>query len=158
MQTDRIDRAEKVISAPARTIFKALTDRHAVAVWLPPDGSTGEISQFDACPGGPFRITLHFPNKSTPGKTTKNSDTVNGHFLRVEPDGLVEQAIEFDSMDPAFAGTMRMLWSLEPRSETSTLVKVEAHDVPSGIDPGDHAKGLSSSLENLARWCEGGNF
>jgi uncharacterized protein YndB with AHSA1/START domain len=129
-----------------------------VIEWLPPNGSTGEIGQFDVRPGGQFQMTLHFTNADTPGKTTRNSDTVNGHFLRVEPDRLVEQAIEFDSKDPAFAGTMRMLWSLEPRNENSTLVTVEAHDVPSGIDPGDHAKGLSSSLENLARWCEGGRF
>lgn len=153
MGTDRIDSAEKVISAPARAIFEALTRRDAVAEWLPPKGSTGEIDQFEARPGGLFQMTLHFSDASAAGKTTKNSDTVKGHFVRLKPNRLVDQAIDFESNDPAFAGTMRMIWSLEPESESSTLVRVEAHDVPVGIPPSDHAMGLRSSLENLARWC-----
>lgn len=154
MGADRIDSAVRVISAPAATIFEALTKRDVVAEWLPPNGSTAKIGRFEARPGGQFQMTLHFSDTNVPGKTTKNSDTVKGHFVRVEPDRLVDQAIEFESDDAAFAGTMRMLWSLDPESENSTVVRVEAHAVPPGIDPSDHAKGLSSSLENLARWCE----
>ena len=150
--SDRVDSAEKMISAPAHRIFAALIERSAVAHWLPPAGATAEIEAFDARPGGPFRMTLHFSGNVT-GKSAKSSDVVNGHFVRVEPDRLVDQAIQFESEDPAFSGTMRMLWSLEPAGNTATKVRVEAHNVPRGIDPADHAKGLKSSLDNLAKWC-----
>ena len=155
MTTERVDAAEKVISASPNEIFRALTQCAAVAEWLPPDGSTGKIGRFEARPGGPFQMTLYFSDADgVPGKTTKNTDTINGHFVRVKPDELIDQAIEFDSDDPSFSGTMRMLWSIERASDTATIVRVEAHNVPSGIDPADHAKGLRSSLEKLARWCE----
>jgi len=154
VMTERVDRAEKVIAASAATIFHALTNRDSVAQWLPPDGATGEIHEFEARPGGPFRMTLHFnTGRTSEGKTTADSDTVNGRFVRLVPDSLVDQAVEFESDDPAFAGTMRMLWSLEPQGEASTLVRVEAHDVPRGIGRADHMEGLRSSLNNLEQWC-----
>lgn len=97
-------------------------------------------------------MTLHFSEESgATGKTTKSSYMVKRHFVRVNRHSLIDQAIEFESGDPAFSGTKRMLWSLEPENDRSTLVRVEAHNAPSGI-PADRAKGLHSPLENLARW------
>jgi hypothetical protein len=65
----------------------------------------------------------------------------------------VVQAVEFRSDDPAFAGTMTGTWSVTP-VEGGTLVELRADDVPSGISAEDHAAGLASSLENLARYLE----
>ena len=56
--------------------------------------------------------------------------------------------------DPAFAGTMRMVWDLEP-ANGGTRVIFLAEDVPPGISKEDHDSGLRSSLENLARYVEG---
>ena len=40
----RTDTAIRVISAPPDRVYAALTDPDALAVWLPPDGMTGDES------------------------------------------------------------------------------------------------------------------
>jgi hypothetical protein len=49
---------------------------------------------------------------------------------------------------------MVMNWLLRPVPE-GTEITIRAENVPSGISAEDHAEGLSSSLENLARFLEG---
>ena len=63
------------------------------------------------------------------------------------------QAVDFESDDPALAGTMTMTWSVSD-VEGGTLVDVRADDVPTGISAEDHAAGLASSLANLAAYVE----
>jgi hypothetical protein len=46
-----------------------------------------------------------------------------------------------------------MTWSVA-RANGGTEVELRADDVPSGITAEDHAAGLASSLENLARYLE----
>jgi hypothetical protein len=66
--------------------------------------------------------------------------------------GRIEQAVVFDSEDPAFAGTM-ITWTFKAIPE-GTEVTVRCENVPEGIRPEDHAKGLGSTLENLAAFAE----
>jgi len=75
-------------------------------------------------------------------------------IIALDPPERVVWSVEFPSDDPAFAGTMFMKWTLEAAPE-ATDVTVRATDVPSGIDPDDHAAGLASSLANLAALFEG---
>ena len=63
------------------------------------------------------------------------------------------QAVDFESDDPAFAGTMTMTWTLTADAG-GTRVDITAADVPSGISAEDHAAGLASSLANLALHLE----
>ncbi|MEJ6785698.1 hypothetical protein [Aminobacter sp. Piv2-1] len=51
--------------------------------------------------------------------------------------------MQFESDDPAFAGTMRIVTTLEP-VEGGTRVTVSCQDVPSGIGEDDHLKGIAS--------------
>jgi hypothetical protein len=69
-------------------------------------------------------------------------------------DDRVVQAVDFVSDDPAFAGTMTMTWSVRAVPD-GTVVEFVADDVPSGITAADHAAGMGSSLEQLARYVEG---
>lgn len=121
-----------------------------VVEWLPPRGARGIMDAFDPRPGGAFCMTLTFDDPSLPrGKTTRSADVVKGRFVSVKTNRSVTQAFEFDSADPAFAGTMTMRWTLEPQIE-GTMVTVTAEGVPLGIRPEDHEAGLASSLSNLA--------
>ena len=61
--------------------------------------------------------------------------------------------MDFVSDDPAFTGTMTMTWAVRA-VRGGTGVELIADDVPDGISADDHAAGLSSSLENLARYVE----
>lgn len=152
----RIDRASRRISAPAERIYQALTDRDAVQSWLPPAGAHGVIEAFDPRPGGAFRMTLVFETPGDTGrrKSSANTDVVDGVFLRLIPDVLVEQRFTFQSDDPAFVGAMVMTWTLTAVAG-ATQVDITAEGVPPGIRPEDHQQGMASSLENLARHVGG---
>ena len=69
------------------------------------------------------------------------------------PNDRVVQAVDFESDDPAFAGTMTMTWAVQA-SDHGTLVEFIADDVPVGISAEDHAAGMTSSLEQLAGYLE----
>lgn len=147
----RRDTASRFIQASPSTIYDAFVTREAVAQWLPPDGATMEIQVFEPCAGGRFQMTLTFA--VVPGKSTANTDVVLGRFVELEPRQRIVQAFEFDSPDPAFAGTMTMRWELEAAAG-GTAVTVVAENVPPGISPADHEVGMNSSLANLARYVE----
>jgi hypothetical protein len=63
------------------------------------------------------------------------------------------QEVDFESDDPAYAGTMTMTWTLTPAAD-GTLVEIRADDVPAGISQADHAAGMASSLDHLAGYLE----
>ncbi len=46
---------------------------------------------------------------------------------------------------------MTMIWTLTP-IEAGTEVRIVAENVPEGVSEADHAQGLPSSLDNLARF------
>lgn len=150
----RTDTASRVIAAPPERVFAALVDPDALAAWLPPDGMRGRFEQFDARPGGFYRMVLTYAD-ATParGKTTADSDVVDARFVDIVPGARVVQAVDFVSDDPGYAGTMTMTWEVVGLG-AGTRVDVRAEDVPAGISAEDHAAGLASSLTNLARYLE----
>lgn len=122
--------------------------------WLPPAGMTGRFERFDAQPGGSYRLVLTYSDASgAPGKATVDSDIVEARFVDIVPGVQVVQAVDFVSDDPAYAGTMTMIWEVTA-VEAGTRVDIVAEDVPDGISAEDHAAGLASSLTNLAAYVE----
>lgn len=150
MTGPRVDTASKIIAASPETIYRAFIDRDALLAWLPPAGMTGEILALEPHPGGAFRMALHY-DEGGRGKTTDDTDVVDAEFAELVPGKRVVQLVKFRSTDPAFAGTMRMVWDLEP-APGGTRVIILAEDVPEGISKQDHDTGLRSSLENLAAY------
>jgi uncharacterized protein YndB with AHSA1/START domain len=109
---------------------------------------------FDFRAGGSYRMRLIYNGiHDGRGKTSDDSDEVEMRLVSLEPGQRIVQEGEFESEDPAFAGTMRMTWTFEP-SDGGTRVTVCAENVPEGIRPEDHQAGLNSSLANLARFTE----
>jgi uncharacterized protein YndB with AHSA1/START domain len=151
----RTDTATRLIHASPDALYRAFVDPEALIAWLPPQGMSGRILLFEPRQGGRYRIELVLVGEGhrAPGKTTERTDVTSGLFLELVPGRRIVQSVEFDSADPAFAGTMVMTWSLEPAPD-GTNVTVSAADVPPGISARDHEAGLASSLENLARFAE----
>ncbi len=150
----RTDTSSRVVSAPPHRVYAALVDAEALAAWLPPDGMSGRFERFDARPGGAYRMVLTYDDAAgAPGKATADSDVVDGRFVELVPGRRVVQTGDFESDDPAFAGTMTTTWTLDATGE-GTLVTIRADDVPDGISAEDHAAGLASSLANLAAYVE----
>lgn len=153
----RTDRASRLIAAPVPTVFAALVDEEALAAWLPPAGMSARFERFDARPGGGYRLVLTYDDaggsRGSRGKASADSDVVEARYVDIVADERVVQAVDFESDDPAFAGTMTMTWSVTA-VDGGTRVDITADGVPDGITAEDHAAGLSSSLANLATYVE----
>ncbi|MDW6025548.1 SRPBCC family protein [Mesorhizobium sp. BAC0120] len=154
MKSGRTDSVSRVIKASPQTIYKAFLDPEAWASWLPPDGMSGHIDRFDPREGGTYRMVLTYDEaEHTGGKTSVNSDVVEGRFIELVPNERVVHVVEFESDDPAFSGEMKMIWSLAA-APGGTEVTMIAENVPTGIRPEDHEMGMSSTLANLAACVE----
>jgi uncharacterized protein YndB with AHSA1/START domain len=152
----RIDSASRVIKASLRTIYQAHIDPDALVSWLPPSGMRARIDGYNPREGGTYRMVLTYdqPNHSAPGKTSEHSDVVRGRFLELVPNERIVQLVEFESEDPAFAGEMKIAWTLTAVPE-GTNVTIRCENVPAGIRHEDHEAGLRSTLDNLAAFAEG---
>lgn len=62
----RTDRASRVIAVPRERVYAALVDPEALTAWLPPGEMVGAIEQFDARPGGSYRMVLTYPDAAGP--------------------------------------------------------------------------------------------
>ena len=153
-QSNRTDRASRLIKAPVAKVYGAFVDAAALVRWLPPEGMTGAMLAFDAAPGGGYRMALSYDDAEVPGKSSEHGDVVEVRFLALVPNTKIVQSAEFESEDPAFAGTMVMTWTFEAAG-ADTRVAIECENVPQGITRRDHELGLKSSLKNLAGFVEG---
>lgn len=150
----RVDTVSRLIRASAATVYGAFATARAMESWLPPEGMTGTMLAFAFCEGGAYRMRLRYNASQHPsGKTTDDTDEVEVRFVKLVPDERIEQAVNFESDDPAFAGEMRITWALEAGPD-GTLVTVRCEDVPAGIRPEDHQAGLTSTLSGLAAFAE----
>lgn len=148
---DRRHTAARRMGSTPDAIYAAFLDRDAPSRWLPPEGATGHVDILEPRVGGRFRMTLTF--QAATGKSSENTDVVDGRFVDLVPGKRIVQAFEFVSDDPAFAGKMTMNWSFVTTAG-GTNVTVVADDVPAGISKADHEEGLASTLANLAAFVE----
>ena len=153
--TGRIHSGARLIRAAPETIYRAFMSPEAIAEWRPPEGMKATIFEFDPREGGVFRMALEYEIEAhdLPGKSSEHADIVHGRFGALVPDRQIVERVEFESADPAFAGTMTVTTTLEPVAG-GTEVTIRCDDVPEGISESDHKAGIDSSLEKLARFTE----
>ncbi len=153
MATRRTDTGSRIIKASPEAVYRALVEADAVASWRPPQGMPAEILAFDPREGGTYRMAFIYEDAGSHGKSRDSADVFEGRFVELVPDRRVVEVVEFESDDPAFAGVMQIVTTLEPVAG-GTQVTVSCEDVPPGIGEDDHQKGIASSLENLAAFTE----
>ncbi|HEV3166275.1 MAG TPA: SRPBCC family protein [Isosphaeraceae bacterium] len=148
-------RVSRTIKAPRKALYEAFLDRDAVASWLPPETMTGLVHALDPHEGGKFRMSLTYesPEDSQRGKTSEDTDTVQGRFVELVPYEKIAWVVEFESQDPGFAGEMRVTFTLAD-ADGGTDVVVFCEDIPKGVRPEDNELGCRSSLQKLAALLE----
>ena len=153
--TGRTHQGRRLIKASPHTLYQAFMTSEAVAAWRPPQGMRARFDRFEAREGGAFRMVLEYEGEAhdLPGKSSEHEDIVHGRFGELVPDRRIVEQVEFESDDPAFAGTMTVTTTLTP-VDGGTEVTITCDDVPEGISESDHRAGIASSLENLARFTE----
>jgi uncharacterized protein YndB with AHSA1/START domain len=141
------------VRAPRAAVYRALLDPAAVARWRVPAGMTGRVHEYDAREGGSFRVSLTYEAPDGTGKSSAHTDTYHGHFVRLVPDEQVVEALEFETRDPALAGTMTMTTTLTDDAD-GTVVVVLHEGIPDAIPVADNETGTRMALDNLARFVE----
>jgi uncharacterized protein YndB with AHSA1/START domain len=152
----RVDTASRLIRAAAPIIYQAFATADAMQTWLPPQGMTGTMLAFTFREGGAYRMRLSYNEpQHTLGKTSADADVIEVRFIKLVLHERIEQAVTFESDDPAFSGEMQIVWVLES-VHNGTRVTIRCEDVPAGISAADHQAGLESTLDNLAAFSEMG--
>jgi uncharacterized protein YndB with AHSA1/START domain len=145
----------RIIRAPRSRVYRAFLDPESVAAWLAPDQMQGHVHIFEPHEGGRFRISLQYQNleDSQPGKTDADTDTYHGQFIKLVPDEMIVEVIEFESQEPDLQGEMTMTVRLANFSD-GTNVSLLFENIPAGIRLEDHEAGSQQSLRKLAALVE----
>jgi uncharacterized protein YndB with AHSA1/START domain len=148
-------RTSRVIRARPEELYEALVDPAALVAWLPPAKMRGEIHEFDPKVGGGYRMSLHYPDgeRAFRGKTTDKEDRFTVRFVELTRPHRIVEAVNFDTIDPAFLGEMTITWTFEEVS-AGTEVTVSFKNLPPGLRAEDNEAGSRLSLEQLARRYE----
>ena len=148
-------RLRQHLRAPRSRVYRALLNPQEVAVWMVPDGMKSEIHAFEAHEGGTFRISLTYDQPTGTGKTTAQTDTFHGRFVRLVPDEQVVEVVEFETDDPGMQGEMTVTYTLTDAEGGTDLLAV--HDqLPPGLSEEDNETGWRMSLAKLAALVEAG--
>lgn len=141
------------VKAPRAKVYRALLDARAVSTWMVPDDMTSHVHAFDPREGGAFRISLTYDAPTGTGKTTAQTDTYHGRFVKLVPDEQVVEVLEFETSDPAMRGEMTVTFSLAD-AEGGTEVLAVHDGLPSGLSAADNETGWRMSLAKLAALVE----
>jgi uncharacterized protein YndB with AHSA1/START domain len=116
-----------------------------------PTGMTSHVHALDAREGGAFRISLTYDAPTGTGKTTAQTDTFHGRFVKLVTNELVVEVVEFETTDPALQGEMTITIALAAADGGTDILAV--HDgLPPGLSAADNEAGWKSSLANSRRW------
>lgn len=141
------------VNAPRASVYRTLLDAHAVATWMVPAGMSSHVHAFDPREGGAFRISLTYDAPTGAGKTTAQTDTFHGRFVKLVPDEQVVEVVEFETADPAMQGEMTITITLSDANGGTDLLAI--HDnLPPGLSPADNETGWRISLGKLAALVE----
>lgn len=145
------------MKAPRATVYRLLLDADAVARWQVPTGMTSQVHEFDPREGGAFRISLTYDEPTDTGKTTAQTDTFHGRFVRLVPDAQVVEVVEFETDDPAVTGEMTITIDLAD-ADGGTRISAVHDGLPDGVSLEDNELGWRISLGKLAALAETGEL
>jgi len=116
---------------------------------------TSHILEFTAREGCSFRISLTYDRPTGTGKTTDQTDTYHGHFVKLVPNEQVIEVLEFETDDPALQGEMTITFTLTNAEGGADVLGVH-ENLPPGVSPADNETGWRMALDKLAALVETG--
>jgi uncharacterized protein YndB with AHSA1/START domain len=143
MSTNTI-RLHRVLRAPPERIYRAFLDADAMTKWLPPNGFTAKVHQWEPQVGGTHKMS--FTNFST-GK----SQAFGGTYLELLPYERLRYTDKFD--DPNLTGEMQTTVTLK-QVFCGTELNIVQEGVPAIIPAEACYLGWQESLTLLAKLVE----
>jgi uncharacterized protein YndB with AHSA1/START domain len=141
------------VHAPRAAVYRALLDERAVARWKVPRGMTSRVHAFEPREGGAIRVSLTYDTPTEAGKTTAQTDTYHGRFVKLVPHEQVVEVVEFETEDPELQGEMTITITLVDVDGGTEVLAV--HDgLPPGLSTSDNEAGWREALTRLAALVE----
>ena len=137
-------RLHRVLATKPDKVYRAFTEADAMAKWLPPNGFTCIVHQFEAKVGGTFKMSFR-------NFTTGHSHSFGGKYLELVPGERLRYTDTFD--DPNLPGEMQVTVTLKKVS-VGTDVSIVQEGIPDLIPPEACYLGWQESLRNLAKLVE----
>lgn len=134
----------RVIKAPPEKVYRAFTDPHAMASWIPPYGFLCIVHSMDVKVGGTYKMSfINF--------TTGNTHSFGGEYLELKPNEFIRYTDKFD--DPNLPGDMiTSVWL--NKVSTGTELKVVQEGIPDVIPEEMCYLGWQESIEKLIKLVE----
>jgi uncharacterized protein YndB with AHSA1/START domain len=134
----------RVIPTSPEKIYRAFLEADALAKWLPPNGFTCTVHQFEPTVGGKFRMSFR-------NFTTGSSHSFGGEYHELVPGQRLRYTDTFD--DPNLPGEMEVVVSLMKVS-VGTEVEISQSGIPDLIPREACYLGWQESLRNLQKLVE----
>jgi uncharacterized protein YndB with AHSA1/START domain len=96
---------------------------------------------------------LTYDGPTTAGKTSAQTDSFHGRFVKLVPDTEVVEVVEFETDNPAMQGEMTVTYELSDVDDGTNLVGLH-ENLPPGVSPADNELGWRMSIDKLARLLE----
>ncbi|MFC6964178.1 SRPBCC family protein [Halocatena marina] len=139
----------RVIEAPPERVYNAFVDPDELAVWLPPEGFSCEVHEFDASEGGTFRMSFTADSE----ELEPYARTFHRTYEELTPNERIVYTESFESDDLGMAGEMTTTVTFEDDPDGTDLT-VRQTGIPEKISPENAEEGWTDSLGNLAKLAE----
>lgn len=137
-------RLHHVFTAKPEKVYRAFVEPDAMAKWLPPNGFTCTVNEFDPKVGGRYRMTFR-------NFTTGQPQAFGGTYTELVPNERLRYVERFD--DPNLPGEMTTTVTLRAVSVGTELSVVQA-GIPAAIPAEACYLGWQDSLKNLTKLVE----
>jgi uncharacterized protein YndB with AHSA1/START domain len=137
-------RLHRVLATKPDKVYRAFVEADAMAKWLPPNGFTCTVHQFEAKVGGTFKMSFR-------NFTTGKSHSFGGKYHELVPGERLRYTDTFD--DPNLPGEMTVTVTLKKVS-VGTDVTIVQEGIPDMIPAEACYLGWQESLRNLAALVE----
>ncbi|MGX5828098.1 SRPBCC family protein [Mesorhizobium sp. 43Arga] len=137
-------RLHRVLTTSPQKVYRAFVEADALAKWLPPNGFTCTVHQFEAKVGGTFKMSFR-------NFTTGGSHAFGGEYLELVPGERLRYTDRFD--DPNLPGEIQVTVILKKVS-VGTEIDITQAGIPDVIPVEACYLGWQESLRNLAKLVE----
>lgn len=142
--TDVVDvEIKRVFDAPRDQVYRAWTEAEAIGLWMGPEGTVAEVTEFDPQPGGGYRIVIKGEERDYP---------VAGTFVDVSPPERLVLTWIWETGDYAGVETLvELTFAAVPEGTELSLVH---RRLPDWTAAERHTEGWTSTFRCLAAYLE----
>ncbi|TPI74995.1 SRPBCC family protein [Mesorhizobium sp. B2-8-9] len=134
----------RVLATKPEKVYRAFVEADALAKWLPPNGFTCTVHEFEGKVGGAYKMSFR-------NFTTGDSHSFGGEFVELVPSERLRYTDRFD--DPNLPGQIEVTVILKNVS-VGTEINITQAGIPDAIPAEACYLGWQESLRNLAKLVE----